>query len=234
MSEIPDHGARVAAALRGSIAAQPQRAAVGCANDMLAVAESLAERGAFDADDLRARGCADTSGVALLVRVLPIGLTTPLDRPRVRRDAYRCASAAGADEGTAVVCVAAAFIAADLLRFDPATTAIRVRQSLLEDAPMALLERISLLEEGADVSGLESDPGAALQVALSALAWTSCAGVAAVLARLGETGRGDAGTLAAALAGAAAGHCDVPVGGLGERLDGLGAALAELALTPRG
>ena len=83
----------------------------------------------------------------------------PLDRPRLRRDAYRCAAAAGADEGTTIVCVAAALVAADLLRFDPSTTAIRVRQSLLEDAPMALLNRLTILDPETEVVEGDADPG---------------------------------------------------------------------------
>ncbi len=164
--------------------------------------------------------------------MLPFGLATPLDRPRLRRDAYRCAAAAGADEGTTIVCVAAALVAADLLRFDPATTAIRVRQSLLEDAPMALLNRLAILDPEVEVLDADSDPGVALQLALSEIEWTSCAGVASALARLGEAGRGDVGALSAALAGAAAGHCDVPVDGeLAARADRAAAALAERQVT---
>lgn len=229
MNDIPDHARRIAAALRGAIAAQPQRDAVGAAHDMLAVAECLRGPDGIDLDELRLRHLDERGGPALLVRVLPIGLATPLDRPRVRRDAYRCAAASGADEGTAVVAVAAALVAADLLRFDPATTAIRVRQSLLEDAPMALLDRIAVLTPDSPLEEVGEDPGAALQVALSALDWTDRNGVAAVLARLGEAGRGDTGTLAAALAGAASGMCDVPVEGpVAARADALAQELASL------
>jgi hypothetical protein len=229
--EISDHAGRIAAALRGAIAARPHQDA-GAAHDMLAVAESIAARGGLDVDDLRQRQLSEASGAGLLLRVLPFGLATPLDRPRLRRDAYRCAAAAGADEGTTVVCLAAALVVADLLRFDPSTTAIRVRQSLLEDAPMALLNRLVILGPQTEVED-DSDPGAALQVALSELDWTGCAGVASALARLGEAGRGDVGTLAAALAGAAAGRCDVPVeDALAERADRAGAALASLTAAP--
>jgi hypothetical protein len=210
VTEVADHGRRIAAALRGAVAAQPRREVVGAAHDMFEVAESIVVHGGLDVDDLRRRQFSGASGPALLVRVLPFGLATPFDRPRLRRDTYRCAAAAGADEGTTVVCVAAALCAADLLRFDPMTTAIRVRQSLLEDAPMALLTRLVPLDPDSEIVE-EDDPGAALQVALSVLDWTGCAGVAAALARLGESGRGDVGTLTAALAGAAAGECDVPV-----------------------
>ncbi|PZR77917.1 MAG: hypothetical protein DLM65_14545 [Candidatus Aeolococcus gillhamiae] len=227
MPEISDHGGRIAAALRGAIAAHPRDGGAG--HDMLAVAESIAVHGGLDVGDLRQRQLADALGAALLVRVLPFGLATPLDRPRLRRDAYRCAAAAGADEGTTLVCVAAALVAADLLRFDPAMTAIRVRQSLLEDAPMALLNRLTIVDPEIEVIEAESDPGAALQLALSELEWTGCAGVASALARLGEAGRGDVGTLTAALAGAAAGQCDVPVEDyLGERADRAAQALATL------
>ena len=177
---------------------------------MLAVAESLGERGELDLDDLRQRDLGDPNAAGLLVRVLPFGLASPLDRPRLRRDAYRCAAAAGADEGTAVACVAAALIAADLMRFDASTTALRVRQSLLEDAPMALLDRLRVLPENSDLSP-SGQPGATLQLALSVVDWTHDGGVSGSLARLGEEGRGDVGTLAAAFAGAASGRCDIPL-----------------------
>ncbi|HEY7926728.1 MAG TPA: hypothetical protein VIG86_04805 [Candidatus Dormibacteraeota bacterium] len=229
MAEVSDPRNRVAAALRGAIAAQPQREAAGSAYDMLAVAESIAARGGLDADDIRQRHREAGGATALLVAALPLGLATPLDRPRMRRDAYHYAAATGADEGTALVCVAAALVVADLLRFDPVTTAIRVRQSLLEDAPMALLDRLSVLAAGVPVDVVDEDPGAALQAALSAVEWTGGAGVAAVLARLGEAGRGQLGTLAAALAGAASGDCDVPVDGpVAERVDLVADALVAL------
>ena len=184
----------------------------------------------WTSDDLRQRQLSTASGAGLLVRVLPFGLATPLDRPRLRRDAYRCAAATGADEGTTIVCVAAALVASDLLRFDPSTTAIRVRQSLLEDAPMALLDRLVILDPQSEFNDGDADPGAALQLALSVLEWTECAGVASALARLGEAGRGDVGTLTAALAGAAAGQCDVPVEeSLAQRADGAADALAGAA-----
>lgn len=230
MSEISDHQRRIAAALRSAIAAQPRGEAVGAAGDMLAVAESIAAHGGLDLDDLRGRELSASGGPGLLVLVLPFGLATPLDRPRLRRDAYRCAAAMGADEGTALVCVAAALVVADLMRFDPLTTAIRVRQSLLEDAPMALLDRLTLLDPDGAIAEAADDPSAALQVALSALEWTRCSGVAALLGRLGELGRGDRGTLAAALAGAACGICDVPLEGpVAERVDRAAEALAGLA-----
>jgi hypothetical protein len=232
MSAIPDHDRRIAAALCGATAAAAYRDPNGTdpARDMLIVAESIATCSGLDLDDLRQRQLSNaTAGAGLLLRALPFGLATPFDRPRLRRDAYRCAAAAGADEGTALVCVAAAVVAADLLRFDPVTTAIRVRQSLLEDAPMALLNRLTILSPESEIVDGD-DAGAALQVALSVLEWTACAGVAATLARLGEAGRGDTGTLAAALAGAACGVCDVPVDeAVAERAGRAAAAMATLA-----
>jgi hypothetical protein len=227
--EISDQGSRVAAALRGAIAAQAARDASGAAGDMLAVAESIAACGGLDADDLRGRQLGPAAGPAMLIRVLPFGLATPRDRPRLRRDAYRGAAALGADEGTALVCVAAALMVADLLRFDPSTTAMRVRQSLLEDAPMALLDRLTVLDPEREALDRVSDPGAALQAALSVLEWTGSSGVAAALARLGEAGRGDVGILAGALAGAAAAECDVPFdGAAAERADAAARGLASL------
>jgi hypothetical protein len=310
VTAVPDHEQRIAAALCGAAAASPARAQNGAsdpAQDMLAVAESIAERGGLDVDDLRQRQLPDATGAALLLRALPFGLATPLDRPRLRHDAYRYASAAGADEGTVLVCVAAALVAADLLRFDPGMTAIRVRQSLLEDAPMALLNRLVILEPGseliaghgdraststpvdvdpaststpvdaypgseitaadvdpgsaitaadadpggeitaadadpgseitaadsdpgAETADDETDPGVALQVALSVLAWTESASVSTVLAKLGDGAHSDVATLAAALAGASSGTCDVPVdAGIAERARRVAGALASLA-----
>src|SRR5487761_1386302 len=167
---IDTHRGRIAAALAGALAAERARSSPGTALEMLAVAESLASTGSFEVDDLRRRGLTGPPAdgpVGLLVRVLPFGLSTPLDRPRLRRDAYRCAAAAGADEGTTVACIGAALVIADLLRFDPAMTAIRVRQSLLEDAPMALLDRLTLLDAALPHDAPADDPGAAIQLALS-------------------------------------------------------------------
>lgn len=230
MIDIAGHRQCIAAALRGAVAAHPQRDASGAAGEMLVVAESVAASGGLDVDDLRRRQLGAPPPGVLLVCTIPFGLATPLDRPRVRRDAYRFAAAVGADEGTALVCVAAAMVVADLLRFDPSTTALRVRQSLLEDAPMALLDRLALLPP--ETGPVSDDPGPAtlLQVALSVLGWTGCSGVAAAVARLGEAGRGDLGVLTGALAGAAAGACDIPVDGpAGARADGVASDLAALA-----
>jgi hypothetical protein len=97
-------------------------------------------------------------------------LLSPLARPRLRRDAYRCVAMAGADEGTAITAVAAALLIADLLRFDLATALVRVRQSLLEDAPMALLERLRVVDSGPPMDVSDPDPGLTLQRAIGALA----------------------------------------------------------------
>src|SRR6202023_3799079 len=112
--------------------------------------------------DLRHRGLERPSrsgSAGLLLRALPFGLLSPLDRPRLRRDAYRCVALAGADEGTAITAVAAALLIADLLRFDLATALVRVRQSLLEDAPMALLDRLRVVESGLPMDVSDPDPG---------------------------------------------------------------------------
>jgi hypothetical protein len=95
---------------------------------------------------------------------------------------------------------------------------------------MALLNRLPILEPQADVEAGAGDPGAMLQAALSVLDWTASAGVSSALARLGEAGRGDTGTLAAALAGAACGVCDVPVdAATAERAGRAAAAIADAA-----
>jgi hypothetical protein len=228
---LDDHRAHIAAALAGAIAAEPGSAAAGTAQALLGVAESLAAVGSLDVDDLRHRDLTTPppSPAALLARVLPFGLATPFDRPRLRRDAYRYAAATGADEGTAVACVGAALVAADLLRFDASMTAIRVRQSLLEDAPMALLNSIVILERDAPRDGTPDDPGAVLQLALSVQEWVGAGGVSSVLAVLGDDGRHVVGTLAAAFAGGRTGRCDVPIeGALRERVERAAGALAAL------
>ncbi|MHB8718573.1 MAG: hypothetical protein ACYDAC_06745 [Candidatus Dormibacteria bacterium] len=225
MSDTRD---RIAAALRALLAAGDEAGVAA-----LAIAESLAGNAEFDVDDLRRRGLLAAPGGAagLLVSSLPFGLATPLDRPRLRRDAYRFAAATGADEGTAVACVAAALVAADLTRFDASTTAIRVRQSLLEDAPMALLNQFQLRAPDTPPEAVPvDDAGAALQMALSATAWRDGDGVTATLSALGD-GAGSAATaLAAAFAGLRARTCDAPLDGdAAQRADTVAERLTERA-----
>ena len=55
--------------------------------------------------------------------------------------------------------VAAALLIADLLRFDLETSLVRVRQSLLEDAPMALLDRLRVVDAGPPMDVSDPDPG---------------------------------------------------------------------------
>src|SRR5207302_10524616 len=108
------------------------------------------------------------------------------------------------DEGTAVAAVAAAILVADLLRFDLHTALVRVRQSLLEDAPMALLQRLAVtgldeLPADVDADGAaEADPALALQRAVSAMA------VAETLGGVLEAASGGP-SVALGLAGALAG-----------------------------
>jgi hypothetical protein len=180
---IDDLSGRIEAAFVGALAGEAAAGTAAGAADLLGVAESVAATGGFDDADLRHRGLERPSRggpAGLLLRALPYGLLTPLDRPRLRRDAYRCLALAGSDEGTAIAGVAAAILIADLLRFDLGTSLIRVRQSLLEDAPMALLQRLSVLEDASPEpeteAGVEAaaahgvvDPGVTLQRALSAL-----------------------------------------------------------------
>jgi hypothetical protein len=140
---------------------------------------------------------------------VPFGLLAPLDRPRVRRDAYRVAALAGADEGTAVAAMAAALLTADLTRFDMATAVIRVYQSLLEDAPFALLERLRIGGDAFAGEG-DEDPGAALHLAITAV---SAAGqIEAAIQSAAGTGRRAAMSLAGALAGAHLGAAGLDAG----------------------
>lgn len=170
VSAVDDLPGRIRAALVGALVGEAAAGTAAGGADLLGVAESVAATGGFDEADLRHRGLERPSragAAGLLLRALPFGLLTPLDRPRLRRDAYRCVALAGADEGTAVAAVAAAILIADLTRFDLPTALVRVRQSLLEDAPMALLQRLAVARDLGEVS--EFDAGAVLQVALSTL-----------------------------------------------------------------
>jgi hypothetical protein len=202
------HGARIEAAFLGALAGERAAQAPAAAGDLLEVADSIATVGGFDADDLRRRGLAGSSQAGpagLLLRAIPFGLLAPLDRPRIRRDAYRVAALAGADEGTAVTAIAAALLVADLTRFELSDAVVRVYQSLLEDAPFALLERLRLgavpLPDGDD------DPGAALQLAIAGVQGADQI-EAAIAGALGP-GRRAAVSLAGALAGAHLGGTDL-------------------------
>lgn len=199
---------RIEAACFAALSAEAMASGPAAADDFLLVAESLGSLGRLDDEDLlrRGLGALPRCGAAgVLLRVLPLALMSPLDRPRLRRDAQRCASLAPADEGAVVTAVAAALLAADLLRFDLDTALIRVRQSLLEEAPRALLDRLTPLPADHPLEG-DEDPSLALQLAITAL--DRAQGVPAVLALLGDGGRPHAsltlaGTLAAAREGLA-------------------------------
>lgn len=167
---VDDLPGRIHAALIGALAGESAAGVAAGAADLLGVAESAAASGGFDEADFRRRGLERPSrsgSAGLVLRALPFGLLTPFDRPRLRRDAYRAAALAGADEGTALTGVAAAILIADLLRFELGIALVRVRQSLLEDAPMALLKRLA--PGGEAGAAADPDPGTALQGAINAL-----------------------------------------------------------------
>jgi hypothetical protein len=173
MTLIDDLPGRIEASFIGALAGEHAAGTAAGTADLVGVAESASACGCFDDADLRQRGLERPSragAAGLLLRALPFGLLSPLDRPRLRRDAYRCVAMAGADEGTAITAVAAALLIADLLRFDLATALVRVRQSLLEDAPMALLERLRVVDSGPAMDVSDPDPGLTLQRAIGALA----------------------------------------------------------------
>jgi hypothetical protein len=208
---VADHGARIEAAFLGALAGERAAQAPAAAGDLLEVADSIAAVGGFDAEDLRHRGLTGSSQAGpagLLLRAVPFGLLAPLDRRQVRRDAYRVAALAGADEGTAVAAVATALLIADLTRFDLATAVVRVYQSLLEDAPFALLERLRL-GGAASVQG-DDDPGAALQLAIAGV--LDAERVEAAIAGAAGPGRRAALSLAGALAGARLGSAGLDAG----------------------
>lgn len=205
LAEIDDLSGRIEAACLGALAGEAAAGTSAGAADLLGVAESAGACGCFAEDDLRQRGLERPSrggNAGLLLRALPFGLLTPLQRPRLRRDAYHCVALAGADEGTALAAVAAALVIADLTRFDLDTTLIRVRQSLLEDAPMALLDRLRVASPALD-DAPDVDAAAVLQAAVTAVAraGTITAGVAAAAG-----GSPAAQSLAGALVGAHVGR----------------------------
>jgi ADP-ribosylglycohydrolase len=194
---------RVAGALLGAAAGEALAGAPAGVRQLLELSESLAGAGGVDGADLSRRGLESQPApgpAGLLLRAIPIALLTPLDRPRVRRDAHRCARLGGADEGTAMTAVAAAVLAADCCRFDLETALVRVRQTLLEEAPMALLNRLAPLGDGA-MSPATSDPGHTLQLAITAVhgAWSLPQAVEAAALNSGDV------AAVAALTGALAG-----------------------------
>jgi hypothetical protein len=196
----------------------------------------VAEGGVVTTQALAAAGFGEAPGggrAALLLRAIPVGLLSPLDRPRLRLGAHRAVTVAGADEGTAMTAVATAVLVADLCRFDLDTVLVRLRQTLLEEAPSALHARLRVLGWSEPMEG-SADPGAALQLALTALDRSDS--VAGAVAQ--ATGAGGEVAAAAALAGALAG-AHHGLAGLDDeaiatipaaaRIDALAARLAALA-----
>lgn len=201
LAEIDDLSGRIEAACLGALAGEAAAGTSAGAADLLGVAESAGACGCFAEDDLRQRGLERPSrsgNAGLLLRALPFGLLAPLQRPRLRRDAYRCVALAGADEATALAAVAAALVIADLMRFDLDTTLIRVRQSLLEDAPMALLDHLRVASPALE-EATEGNAAAVLQAAITAVARADTIDAAVAAASGGSPA---AQSLAGALVGA--------------------------------
>lgn len=198
---LPD---RVVAALLGAAAGEAAAERPAGVRQLIELTELLAEHGRLDDDALLAHGLdaqPATGPAGLLLRAIPVALLTPLDRPRIRRDAHRCVLFAGGDAGTAMVAVATATLAADLCRFDLDTALARVRQTLIEEAPTALLRRLA--PQPASAPRIASgDPGDALQVAITALALSSTVAVAVAEVSLWDGESAAASALAGALAGA--------------------------------
>ena len=124
------------------------------AEDLCLLSECLAETGGGDADALRqaGMGVAPPGGAAgILMRSLVYGVFTPMQRSRLRRGVYRCIGLSSHDELAAIAATAAAVIAADLCRgFEIEDCLVRCRQTLLEEAPTALLEALRSLPAGAE------------------------------------------------------------------------------------
>jgi len=203
--DVPDDfSARILAALGGAWLGERLAGTPTGVDQLLEAARSVAARRGYDEADHEARGLALMPGAgppALVLRGVAYGLLSPLDRPLLRRSAHRSALLAGADAGTAKTAVAAAVLSADLLRFDLDWSLARLHQTLLEEAPAALLQRLRPLPDDAPLRG-DDDPGAALQVAITALHRTATVpGVLDELQSYGEELR-VALSLAGALAGA--------------------------------
>jgi hypothetical protein len=165
---LPD---RLAAALVGAAAGEAAAGTAAGVRQLLDLAESIAERGGLDEADAAARGLDTppaTGQAGLVLRATACGLASPLDRPRLRRDAHRSVRLAGGDAGTAITAVAAAVLAADLCRFDLDLALVRLRQTLLEEAPLALHARLAPLE-WSTAPLCSGDPGSTLQLAITAL-----------------------------------------------------------------
>ena len=138
---LPD---RLAAALLGAAAGEAAAGTAAGTRQLLDLADSIASRGGLDEADLVARGLDTppaTGAAGLVLRATACGLASPLDRPRLRRDAHRSVRLAGGDEGTAITAVAAAVLAADLCRFDLDLALVRLRQTLLEVFQFAALRQ---------------------------------------------------------------------------------------------
>jgi hypothetical protein len=228
---VDDLDGRIRAALAGAVVGERRAGVPTGAAQLLDAAESAAAHRGFDSGDLVVRGldALPPGGLAALpLRAIVYGLLTPADRPLLRRSAHRSARLAGADEGTAMTAVAAAVLTADLLRFDLDWCLTRLHQTLLEEAPQALLDRLRPLPDMAALRG-DADPGAALQVAITAL-HRAPGGVEAVFDELDSYGEGlgVAVSLAGALAGARSGSRDGAgwMDGLGERAANAATALA--------
>jgi hypothetical protein len=190
---LPD---RVAAALLGAAAGEAASGTSAGTRQLLDLAESIADRGGVEEADLVARGLdrpPATGAAGLVLRATACGLASPLDRPRLRRDAHRSVRLAGGDEGTAITAVAAAVLTADLCRFDLDLALVRLRQTLLEEAPLALHARLVPLDRGTSPL-CSGDPGSTLQIAITAL------DRAATLPEAVEEAAGYGGDIAAAVA----------------------------------
>ena len=227
---LPD---RIRAALAGAVVGERLAQTPTGATQLLDAAESVASSNGFDGADLTQRGldALPAAGLAALpLRAVVYGLHTPLDRPTLRRSAHRAATLGGGDPGTAMTAVAAAVLAADLLRFDLDWCLPRLHQTLLEEAPAALLQRLRPLPDGVALRG-DEDPGAALQIAITALDRATT--VPQVLDELRSYGEDltVALSLAAALAGARDGSGDDAqwMAGLPARVDTVAQALADSA-----
>ena len=164
-----DLGAMLDSALRGAAAGAVAAARLDLLDDLLAAQYTLPAGERAGHRGARRGPAADGGATSLMLRGIPFGLLTPLDRPRLRSATYHSVTAAGGDDLLAITAVAVAVISADLARrFAIGEAEFRCRQTLLEEAPAAVL---GALNPHGDLSLLGSDSGAlaALRIALTAL-----------------------------------------------------------------
>lgn len=111
---------------------------------------------------------------------IPYAFAQPYDRSQVRVQARRAANAAGVDELTAATAMAVALLVADLVWCDLPTALMRVRQTVMEEVPSALLYRLCVRPEPNGWPSSDDAPST-LQMAIAAAQQSTTVSEAAAL-----------------------------------------------------